>query len=151
MLTRAKVVAEARSWVGTPYLHQGDRKRLGVDCAGLVRGVCIELGIWTRQELLKDPRARQYRGYGREPNGMFLDACDAFLSTIQIADMGPGDVVAMRFAGRPRHTGILGEHPHGGLTLIHSYKHSVIEHRLDEKWRRRIVAAFALPGVDYGR
>src|SRR3954449_10860627 len=38
-LTRAAVVAEARSWIGTRYRHQGSLKGVGCDCLGLVRGV----------------------------------------------------------------------------------------------------------------
>jgi cell wall-associated NlpC family hydrolase len=30
---RAAVVAEARSWLGTPFHHQGRVKAAGVDCA----------------------------------------------------------------------------------------------------------------------
>jgi len=38
-LTRAAIVAEARSWIGTRYRHQGSLKGVGCDCLGLVRGV----------------------------------------------------------------------------------------------------------------
>ena len=30
----ARVVAEARSWIGTPYVHQAARKGAGTDCLG---------------------------------------------------------------------------------------------------------------------
>ena len=33
------VVAEARSWIGTPYRHQASLKGVGCDCLGLLRGV----------------------------------------------------------------------------------------------------------------
>jgi NlpC/P60 family putative phage cell wall peptidase len=33
------VVAEALTWLGTPYRHQGSRKGVGCDCLGLVLGV----------------------------------------------------------------------------------------------------------------
>ena len=39
LITRAAIVAEARSWLGTPYHHQASRKGAGADCLGLVRGV----------------------------------------------------------------------------------------------------------------
>ena len=38
-LTPAAIVAEARSWIGTPYRHQTSVKGIGCDCLGLVRGV----------------------------------------------------------------------------------------------------------------
>jgi len=34
-----KVVASARTWIGTPYQHQMSCKGAGSDCLGLVRGV----------------------------------------------------------------------------------------------------------------
>ena len=33
------VLAEALSWVGTPYRHQGSTKGVACDCLGLIRGV----------------------------------------------------------------------------------------------------------------
>ena len=36
---RAKIVRQAKSWIGTPYLHQASLKKVGCDCLGLVRGV----------------------------------------------------------------------------------------------------------------
>ncbi len=35
----AVILAEASTWIGTPYRHQGSRKGVGCDCLGLVRGV----------------------------------------------------------------------------------------------------------------
>ena len=37
--TRAAIVCEARSWIGTPYRHQASLKGVGCDCLGLIRGV----------------------------------------------------------------------------------------------------------------
>ncbi len=39
----ARIVAEARSWCGTPYAHQASLKHIGTDCLGLVRGVFASL------------------------------------------------------------------------------------------------------------
>jgi cell wall-associated NlpC family hydrolase len=38
-LTCSAIVAEARSWIGTPYQHQASLKGVGCDCLGLLRGV----------------------------------------------------------------------------------------------------------------
>ena len=35
----ARVVAEARGWIGTPYLHGASVQGAGCDCLGLLRGV----------------------------------------------------------------------------------------------------------------
>src|SRR5579871_708986 len=42
---RAGVVAIARSWIGTPYHHQGRIKGVGVDCAMIVVEVFAEAGL----------------------------------------------------------------------------------------------------------
>ena len=38
-ITPTVIIAEARSWIGTPYRHQASLKGVGCDCLGLVRGV----------------------------------------------------------------------------------------------------------------
>lgn len=42
---RAAVVAEARSWIGTPYHHMGRIKGAGVDCAMLPAEVYARCGL----------------------------------------------------------------------------------------------------------
>jgi hypothetical protein len=39
VVRRSDIIAEARSWIGTPYAHQASVKGIGCDCLGLVRGV----------------------------------------------------------------------------------------------------------------
>lgn len=53
-------------------------------------------------------------------------------------------MVLMKFGRTENHVGILGDYPHGGLSLIHSYavNKKVIEHRLDDEWRGRITEVF---------
>lgn len=34
--TRASILAEARSWLGTPFHHKGRIKHVGVDCGGFI-------------------------------------------------------------------------------------------------------------------
>lgn len=34
--TRASILTNARSWIGTPYHHKGRVKGVGVDCGGLI-------------------------------------------------------------------------------------------------------------------
>lgn len=140
MTTRAEIVAEARSWLGTPFHHQGRVKGVGVDCAGLVVGVAKAFGI-----LLADQQ-----GYSRLPDGKTLQAaCEIELVRIPTEAMQPGDVLLFRFQSVPHHVGLLGDYPGGGLSLIHAYNTigRVVEANLSAGDRRRIVAAYALPGV----
>ena len=39
VITKEAIVAEATSWLGTPYRHQASLKGVGCDCLGLLRGV----------------------------------------------------------------------------------------------------------------
>jgi cell wall-associated NlpC family hydrolase len=42
---RAAIVAEAMSWLGTPYHHRAKLKGVGVDCAQVVLAVYAAVGI----------------------------------------------------------------------------------------------------------
>src|SRR4051794_30979579 len=42
-LLERDVVQIARSWIGTPYVHQASLKGVGCDCLGLLRGIWREL------------------------------------------------------------------------------------------------------------
>jgi cell wall-associated NlpC family hydrolase len=48
---RAKVVAEARTWLKTPYVHMGRRKGAGVDCATYLCEVFERAGVIPHIEL----------------------------------------------------------------------------------------------------
>ena len=45
MTTRDQVVAEAMSWLGTPFHHEARLKGVGVDCANLLIGVFAAVGM----------------------------------------------------------------------------------------------------------
>ena len=42
-IDRDAIVAAARGWIGTPYVHQASVKGLGCDCLGLLRGLWREM------------------------------------------------------------------------------------------------------------
>jgi hypothetical protein len=116
---------------------------LALDCAGVPVHVAKTLGV---------PLA-DYTRYGRLPVPAEMRAAlDAHLERIPDERHAPGDVVWMRFEKEPQHLGIVGDYVHGGLSLIHAYNgagvNRVVEHRLDDTWRARIVAAWRYPGVE---
>ena len=67
--------------------------------------------------------------------------------------VAPGDVIVIRFDADPQHLSIVADYAHGGLSMIHALdrpgheRGKVLEHRLPPHYVRRIVAAYALPGV----
>jgi cell wall-associated NlpC family hydrolase len=138
-ITSEQVVREARSWVGVRYRNYG-RSRDGVDCIGLVLKVGHALGSLTYDTT----------AYARRPDPVqLLGEADRYLLPLPAAKIAPGHVVALRFEGEPQHFGIIGDYRPDGFSLIHALALSrrVVEHRLDDLWRGRIVRAYALPGV----
>lgn len=173
-ITAADLVAEARSWVGTRWRHQGRRKKAiepsvmrelgGVDCVGLVIELAntfelispldaSRLAAELRPLGLTVATAPRFdiTGYGREPDaeGVLLKKiCDSMMR--KATELRPGMAVLMNFGEAPRHMGILGDYRGGGLSLIHAFIEPgrCIEHRLDEVWKARIVQGYQLPGVE---
>ena len=142
-MTRAEVIAIARSWRDTPWRHQGRLKGVGVDCVGFVAEVGREAGIFAVQEAAN---------YKRRPDGKTLRAkMDEYLTPIDKRDLQPADVVLIAFGGVETHIGLIGDYAAapGELSLIHAYLqlHRVVEHRYDVSWRSRTVAAYAIPGL----
>lgn len=156
-VSRADVVAEARNWLGTPFIHQHAAKGVGCDCLGLLRGVAKVLGVFpNRPDELS--RVEEFRGYGKHPDGRLLRACEMFLDRKPVTAIAPGDVVLLAMTGsthrEPHHSAIVGDYKScsGHLSLIHSlgpgHPNKVVEHRLDNRFRSYIVAAFAIRGVE---
>jgi cell wall-associated NlpC family hydrolase len=144
MTTRAEIISEARSWLGTPFQLQQRMKGVAVDCAGLVICVARALGIVAADFDVK--------GYSRRPDGRLLELCDKHLIRVGQNEMQPGDVVVASVDADPQHMGILGDHRHGGLSIIHAASHadgtgSVVETRLAFSRSLVFVAAYAFPGV----
>ena len=142
--TRAQVVAEARRWLGTPWVHQHRDCGAAVDCVGLVIGVARALGLV--------PPAFDFNGYSRRPDGTLLAVCDMHMQRIQRAQMQPGDVLVVAVERDPQHMGIVGDYAGGRLSLIHACgprtgHGRVVEHRLVWTPRMQFRAAYALPGV----
>jgi NlpC/P60 family putative phage cell wall peptidase len=140
------LVAEARTWIGTPWHHQAPLKGIGCDCTGLVRGV-----INAFRPLPPDLQAMDY---ARTPDGVtLLHLCRRHLRAVPTSAIRPGDVLVFRYTpgGAPQHMGFAADYLHGGLSLVHALDQRggnpgrVVEHRLDSTWQRRIVAVFRVP------
>lgn len=137
------VVAAARGWIGTPYVHQAARKGAGCDCLGLLRG------IW-REVVGEEPEAiPSYSMDWSEPQGdeRLWRAALRHLSPKVLIDEAPGDVLLfrMRSGAVAKHLGVAAE-VGAQASFIHGYSwHGVTESPLSLPWRRRIVARFEFP------
>jgi len=142
--TKADVVAIARTWLGTPYIHQASKLDVGCDCLGLLRGV------W---ESIYDKEAETPPNYtpvwaelklnGEEP---LLDAAREHLIEIPLADAVPGDVFLVRIRNQSsvKHCGLIMP----DNKIIHAYdRHNVVEEHMRNNWKARNLYAFSFPGV----
>lgn len=143
MTNREDIVLEARSWIGTPYVHQASCKGGGTDCLGLIRG------IWRTvigSEPLIIPSYSSTWSNSNEGNTL-LEAASTWLKQKPISSSDLGDVLLFRLGenGPGRHLGISAENRECA-TFIHAYStHRVLETSLSVPWKRRIMARFEFP------
>jgi cell wall-associated NlpC family hydrolase len=128
-----RIVAEARSWLGVPWRHQG-RSRAGIDCVGLVVMVARALELSEHDST----------GYGRHAEGQALVAeFRDHMDGIALGAARPGDVLIFAERAYPCHCGILSErldHPH--LVHAHALRRQVIEEPYLGEWPERVKFAF---------
>jgi NlpC/P60 family putative phage cell wall peptidase len=138
------IVVQARTWLGTPFHHQARLKRVGCDCLGLIIGVVDELDLKDKHG---EPLAAYDEiTYSKEPDGAYLtQKIAALLDEVPIENAQAGDLALFNMAGNPQHLAILTDYENA-LGTIHCYAQArrVVEHRLDDDWKNRLVKVFRL-------
>ena len=137
---RQAIVAAARGFLGTPYRHQGDRRGVGCDCLGLIRGVWLT--VYGREPEAPGPYHPDWAEAGGAER--LLDAARRHCREKPVTAALAGDLILLRW--RPhlpaKHAGILS----AADRFIHAYEgNAVVESSLVPQWRQRIAAAFAFP------
>jgi cell wall-associated NlpC family hydrolase len=136
---RKSVVEEARSWLGTPWQHQG-RTKNGIDCAGLVVKVAHALGLseFDRTDYVRNTRGQEFVNVFRE-----------HLDEVPLLQLQAGDVVLFRDQMFPCHSAIVSE-KYGQQYIIHAdARHrKVLEEPLDAHWRSKWIAGFKFRGIE---
>ena len=142
-MSGAGIVAAARGWIGTPYVHQARMSGAGVDCLGLL------LGVW-REVLGEVPKGvPSYTADWMEPGGeeRLWAGCANYLCAKGLHSEAAGDVLLFRMRDGfvAKHLGIQAE-VGAEASFVHAYSgHDVLETSLSAPWQRRIVARFAFP------
>jgi NlpC/P60 family putative phage cell wall peptidase len=141
-LTRSRIVAEARAWIGTPYRHQASLKGVGCDCLGLVRGV------WRAVLGTEPQRAPAYSRDWAEASGeeLLARAARAHLIEIEPALFQSGDMLLFRYRDRypAKHAAIVS----APSMMVHAHDGAAVaEVSISPWWRRRLAYAFRFPGV----
>ncbi len=128
------IISQTKTWLNTPYQHQGRLKGIGVDCSGLVIGVAREL--WLKNKYGQP--IQDISGYPRILKPDFLAA--ALLEQFEPTQHPqPGDIILFRIKRTPQHLGLLTQD-----SFMHAYAEvgRVVETRWDDYWRERVIAYY---------
>lgn len=136
------VVAIARSWCGTPYLHQASLKGVGCDCLGLVRGIWRDLFGGEAEDMV--PYSPDWGEVAQRET--LLEAARRHFVEVNSRPLACGDLLIFRI--RPmaiaKHAAIASAQ----ARMIHAQERvGVCEVPLGPWWRRRIAGRFRFPGV----
>lgn len=144
MFTADDVVKEARTWIGTPYIHQQRTKGAATDCIGLIYGLYQHfVGPIHKREIVN-----YSPWWAEEGNVAVLEGLlDRHLVLRDPKDRSPGLIAT--FALKPgapiKHAGVLTY----DNNLIHAYgRHPVHEVTINSWWDRRIRKVYALPNME---
>lgn len=121
-MTQNEWVAEVISWVGTPFRWQGRTKGDGADCWGLIVASCHNCGYI--------PTSWDVRNYNRRTDLTALQNqhLPQWFTEVSRETMQAGDIVTIHKGAGTMHMGVLYNHEHGGLGIVHS-----------EDWRRIVM------------
>jgi len=138
---RAAVVAEASSWLRTPYHHHGRVKGVGADCAQMPLAVFEAAGIIPPTDV--GPYSPQWHLHHSEER--YLGWILKFAREIEPATVGLGDFLVWRFGRTFSHGGIVtGVAP---LTVVHALARArmvTVDHvALHSELSRRPMRAFS--------
>jgi NlpC/P60 family putative phage cell wall peptidase len=131
------IVAEARSWIGTPYRHQASLKGVGCDCLGLVRGV------WRGVAGAEPERPPAYTADWAEAGADALLAAARRL-LVPADAVRPGAVVVFRWRQSlpAKHCAIAT----GEATMVHAHDGAAVaEVAFRPWWQRHVAGVFAFP------
>jgi cell wall-associated NlpC family hydrolase len=131
---RAAIVAEARSWVGTPYHHLAGVKGEGVDCAMLLCEVLRTVGLVPADY---DPRPYPVQWFLHRSEERFVS--QLLERARRTEDPQPGDIAMYRFGRCAAHGAFVVDDE----LIVHAYRPSgkvellerrALVHRLDSHW-----------------
>ena len=142
-MRRADIVGSARSWIGTPYVHQASLKGVGCDCLGLLRGV------WREVVGAEPERAPAYSRDWAEASGeeALLAAAARHLVPVVDRSWQAGDVLLFRWRAHlpAKHCAIAT----GEGTMVHAHEGaSVAEVAVAPWWDRHLAGTFSFRGVE---
>lgn len=147
--SRVEILAEAETFVGAVFRHQGRSRETGVDCAGLIEEVGRRFGL---------VHGHTWTNYPRLPDGETL-----MRVVRQHADQKewqvwkPGDFIVLKDMALdwPTHMALLYEYLPAksgrervpGLIHAAARQKKVVKHRMPPDWRSKVVGVFEYRGL----
>jgi NlpC/P60 family putative phage cell wall peptidase len=138
-ILQGRIVAEARSWIGTPYRHQASLKGVGCDCLGLLRGVWR--GVMGAEPERPPPYSADWAEAGADT---LVGAARRHLVEIDRDEIEAGDVLLFRWRDTlpAKHCAVATS----AARMIHAHDGAcVVEVALCSWWRRHLAHAFRFP------
>lgn len=141
MDTRANIIIEAFTWVGTPYHHQARVKGVGVDCAQLVAGVAEN--VFPRLKPINtEVYSVEWHMHNREEK--MCQIIESFnCESKPVEERLPGDILTFQFGRVQSHMGILindGQFIHARLDIG-----KVVINQLSGDWLSRLGRVYQFP------
>ena len=134
MLTeRENLLIEARTWLGTPWMHNQCVKGVGVDCVNFVWAVAKESGLNGSDLPTRYARVSRYREIEK-----YLDDC--FPST-PIDELVRGNILLFQLNGYGSHVAYATEN--GIIHASVTWK-KVVEHPIDGIWERTLIKQWSV-------
>lgn len=154
MTQKNDIATEAETWVETPFQHQGRLKGVGVDCIGLIVGVCKELDLKSNEKDPVNGRVLSLHefdtpNYSRLPNREALkENLERFCEPIPMEKLGVGDIILFRMERWPQHVGIVTQKTAEDLFFVHATEpvKKVTLSRYDARWKKLTVGTFQFHG-----
>lgn len=139
-LTRANVIALARTFKGTPWRHQGRSigPNGGLDCIGLPVKIADHFGLPYQDR-------RNYPRYVMDP-WLLIEALTPFMRLLDHAEVQPGDMAVCRI--RRDYAHVVLRTDRGAIHVLDSAGlGQVIESANWVRWAPRLICGFAFPGI----
>lgn len=144
-VSRARIVAEALTWIGTPYADLQGLKGPGggVDCVYLLLGVAQAVGALPATYPRPVYSSQAHLHTDREHYREALEAVGC--QEIPWDARQPGDIVLFRFGRVASHAAILVT----PSEIVHAHsRRGVLRHPVPGSWWARLVAVYTFPRVD---
>jgi NlpC/P60 family putative phage cell wall peptidase len=141
-IQRQRIVAVARTWVGTRYQHQASLRHVGCDCLGLLRGIWREV-IGPEPEQIPTYPAGWMSVATTE---ILIEALGRHFQRGSTDFFLAGDVLIFRFRRHlpASHIAIATDQ----TSIIHAHVDATVaEVPFENRWRRRLAAVFSFPDL----